>query len=304
MTTAVAENGLHPFQIIRKRRFWASLSMAALVAMLGLVMAVCSSCQSVPDDIIENRTPDNEDERQQFARLVKEADDLYAAQPRNEKRVRQSAAKFDEAVRISSVDQDMLWKGARANCWLAQYVTDKAERAAFAKTGISYAQTLLKLKTDSTEGLFYLAILSGLLADADRSYGLSAVNLMDESLRKIIDAGRDIEHGGAHRVLGTLLSDPELPGPPTSIGSLRNGKKELEAAVEKAPEWPENHLYLAKAEFRWASPEERNKPAIAQQARDRLNKYLLGPDCKAPAGYEFEFAQWQVKAREMLATNP
>lgn len=302
MTTAVADTGLHPFQLIRKRRFWASVSMAALVAMLGLVMAVCSSCQSVPDDVVENRTPDSEDERQQFARLVKEADEFYAAQPRNEKRVRQSAQKYAEAVRISSVDHDMLWKGARANCWLAQYLPDKAERAAFAKTGISYSQTLLKLKSDSTEGLFYLAVLSGLLADADRSYGLSAVNLMDESLRKIIDSGKDFEHGGAHRVLGTLLSDPELPGPPTSIGSLRNGKKELEAAVEKAPDWPENHLYLAKAEFLWAT--ERNKPAIAQQARDRLNKYLLGTEAKAPAGYEFEFKQWQSKAREMLAANP
>ena len=302
MTTAVADTGLHPFQLIRKRRFWASVSMAALVAMLGLVMAVCSSCQSVPDDVVENRTPDSEDERQQFARIVKEADELYAAQPRNEKRVRQSTQKFAEAVRISSVDHDMLWKGARANCWLAQYLPDKAERAAIAKTGISYSQTLLKLKSDSTEGLFYLAVLSGLLADADRSYGLSAVNLMDESLRKIIDSGKDFEHGGAHRVLGTLLSDPELPGPPTSIGSLRNGKKELEAAVEKAPDWPENHLYLAKAEFLWAA--ERNNPVIAQQARDRLNKYLLSSEAKAPAGYEFEFGQWQKKAREFLNANP
>lgn len=302
MTTAVADTGLHPFQLIRKRRFWASVSMAALVAMLGLVMAVCSSCQSVPDDVVENRTPDSDDERQQFARIVKEADELYAAQPRNEKRVRQSAAKFAEAVRISSVDYDMLWKGARANGWLAQYTTDKAERATLANTGISYSRTALKLKQNGTEALFYLAILSGLLSDADSSYGLSAVELMDECLRKIIDSGQDIEHGGAHRVLGTLLSDPRLPGPPTSIGSLRNGKKELEAAVEKAPDWPENHLYLAKAEFLWAA--ERNKPAIAQQARDRLNKYLLSSEAKAPAGYEFEFKQWQSKAREMLAANP
>ena len=302
MTTAVLETGLHPFQIIRKRRFWASVSMAALVAMLGLVMAVCSSCQSVPDDVVENRTPDNEDERQQFARLVKEADELYASQPRNEKRVRQSTAKFAEAVRISSLDYDMLWKGARANGWLAQYTTDKAERATLANTGISYCRTALKLKQNGTEALFYLAILSGLLSDADSSYGLSAVDLMDECLRKIIDGGQDIEHGGAHRVLGTLLSDTRLPGPPTSIGSLRNGKKELEAAVEKAPEWPENHLYLAKAEFLWAT--DKNRPAIAQQARDRLNKYLLNAEAKAPASHQFEFTQWQKLARELLAANP
>jgi hypothetical protein len=292
----------HPFDVIRRRRFWASVSMAALVAMLGLVMAVCSSCQSVPDTTLDGRKAGSDEERERFASLVKEADDLYATQPRSEKRVRLSATKYSEAIKISSIDYDALWKGARAHGWLAQYTTQSAERAKLAGTGVTYCRTALKLRPNATEGLFYLAILSGLLSDADSSYGLSAVNLMDESLRKIIESGADIEHGGAHRVLGTLLSDPRLPGPPTSIGSLRNGKVELEAAVEKAPDWPENHLYLAKAELLWAK--DKNKPAIAQKARDRLNKYLLRPDAKAPAGYEFEFAQWQSKARELLADNP
>lgn len=302
MSTAVVIREQHPFALVRRRRLLGFVGMALMLAMMGLVLGVCSSCQSVPTDTVEDRRPDSDDAQQHFARLVREADELYAAQPRNEKRVRQSVEKFAQAVRISSVDYDMLWKGARANGWLAQYVGDKAERATFANTGITYCRTALRLKQNGTEALFYLAILSGLLSDADSSYGLSAVNLMDESLRKIIESGADIEHGGAHRVLGTLLSDPRLPGPPTSIGSLRNGKKELETAVEKAPDWPENHLYLAKAEFLWAS--ERNKPAIAQQARDRLNKYLLGPEAKAPAGYEFEFTQWQKLARELLAGNP
>ncbi len=278
--------------------------MAALVSMMGLVLGVCSSCQSIDTTTMGDRRPQNEDEQQQFDRMVKEANGLYEVQPHNEARLKQVAAKYAEAMKLNSVDHETLWKAARACGWLAGYAAEKDECIAYAKTGVMYAQTVLKLKADSTEGLFYLAVLSGRLSEKDSSYGLDAVKVIDQNCRKIIESGRDVEHGGAHRVLGTLLSDPRLPGPPGNIGSLRNGKKQLDLAVEKAPDWPENHLYLAKAEFRWASPEERDKPEVAQQARERLNKYLLGPDAKAPVGYEFEFTQWQQIARELLAANP
>ena len=302
MSAGVTEQGLHPFQLMRKKRFWASVSMAALVAMLGLVMAVCSSCQSIDTTTLGDRKPKNEDEQQQFERLVKEANELYEIQPRNEARLKDVAAKYAEAMKLNSVDHDALWQAARACGWLAAYAADKEDKITYAKTGVLYAQTVLKLKADSTEGLYYLAVLSGLLADNDHAYGLDAVKLIDENCRKIIESGKDIEHGGAHRLLGAVLSNPDLPGPPTSIGSLRNGKKQLDLAVEKAPDWPENHLHLAAAEFLWAK--EREKPEFADKASGRLFKYLTGPEAKAPAGYEFEFKKWQAKAREMLAANP
>lgn len=302
MSTGVVEQGFQPFQIVRKKRFWASVSMAALLTMMGLVLGVCSSCQSIDTATLGGRKPQNEDEQQQFERLVKEANELYEVQPHNEARLKKVAAKYAEAMKLNSVDHDSLWQAARACSWLAGYAASKDDRITYAKTGVLYAQTVLKLKSNSTEGLYYLAVLSGLLADNDHAYGLDAVKLIDENCRKIIESGKDIEHGGAHRLLGAVLSNPDLPGPPTSIGSLRNGKKQLDLAVEKAPDWPENHLHLAAAEFLWAT--EREKPEFAQQARDRLNKYLLGPEAKAPKGYEQEFADWQRKARDLLAANP
>jgi hypothetical protein len=276
--------------------------MAVLVAMMGLVLAVCSSCASVPDDPLAERRPKNEDEQQQFERFVKEANELYEAQPHNEARLKKVAEKYSAAMKLNSVDHDTLWQASRACGWLAGYSANKEDRITYAKMGVMYAQTVLKLKADSTEGLYYLAVLSGLLADNDHAYGLDAVKLIDENCRKIIESGKDIDHGGAHRVLGAVLSNPDLPGPPTSIGSLRNGKKQLDLAVEKAPDWPENHLQLAAAEFLWAK--EREKPEVAQQAQDRLNKYLLGPDARAPKGYEQEFADWQERAKRLRAEQP
>lgn len=296
------DQGLHPFQLIRKRRFWAAVSMAVLVAMMGLVLAVCSSCASVPDEFIPDRKPQNEDEQQQYLRLVKEARELYDVQPHNEARLKKVAEKYSEAMKFNSVDHETLWQASRACGWLAGYAASKEDKIIYAKLGVLYATTALKLNADSTEGLYYLAVLSGLLADSDHAYGLDAVNLIDKNCRKIIESGKDIEHAGAHRVLGAMLSNPDLPGPPTSIGSLRNGKKQLDLAVEKAPDWPENHLHLAAAEFLWAK--EREKPEVATQARERLKKYLTGPDAKAPQGYEQEFADWQSRARKLLAANP
>jgi hypothetical protein len=276
--------------------------MAVLVTMMGLVLAVCSSCASVPDEFIPGRKPQNEDEQQQFERLVKEARELYEVQPHNEARMKKVADKYSAAMKLNSVDHDTLWQAARACGWLAGYAASKEDRITYAKMGVMYAQTVLKIKADSTEGLYYLAVLSGLLADNDHAYGLDAVKLIDENCRKIIESGRDIDHGGAHRVLGAVLSNPDLPGPPTSIGSLRNGKKQLDLAVEIAPDWPENHLHLAAAEFLWAI--EREKPEVATQARERLNKYLLGTDAHAPKGYEQEFTDWQARAKKLLAEQP
>jgi len=286
------------FQLMRQRRFWANMSLGVLLVAMGLVLGVCSSCQSVPDDPFAER-PLKPSDQESYSQLVAEGGKLFETQPRNEERLRASVAKFDEAMKLSTLEYETLWQGARSCSWLAAYAAKQADKIAFAKAGIKYAQTALKVKPDATEGLFYLAVLSGYLADNDHSYGMDAVSVIEANCKKLIEANLDIAKGGAHRMYGTLLL--RAPGPPTSIGSLRNAKKQLEAALNKAPDWPENHLYVAEMEFEWAK--DRNKPEFAKQARERLEKYLLAPGAQAPQGHAFEFTDWQAKARVLLDAN-
>src|SRR5690606_12193032 len=109
----------------------------------------------------------------------------------------------------------------------------------------------------------------------DNAYGLDAVKRIEEGMTKLIEREVNIANGGPWRALGVLQL--RAPGPPVSVGSLRNGKRNLERAVELAPEWPENHLYLAEAEFMWASDRD-GREDIKLQAQERLKKWLTGSD--------------------------
>ena len=287
------------FDLMRRRRFWANMGLGALLVLMGLVLGVCSSCQSVPEDTFKTTGPLTPDKVEDYGRLVAEGRDLYEAQPRNEERLRRSVSRFDQAMTLKSDDYDTLWQGARSCAWLAAYAGQKTDRVEFSKAGLRYAQTALKVKPAGTEGLFYFAVLSGRLGENDNSYGLDAVTKIEESCKKIIESGADVAYGGAHRVYGMLLL--RAPAPPTSIGSLRNARKQLEAALAKAPDWPENHLCAAEMEFAWAK--DREKPAFAAQARERLQKYLLAPEARTPQGHEFEFERWKEDALKLLAEN-
>jgi len=272
------------------------LVAAGLVCGIGLLLAVCASCRSIPTDTVEPGTGHDED---RFARYCAVARATFERQPRTIEGVTTSAKTYGDAIRIKSDDYETLWRAARTCAWLGTYLTDDEAREAQAKDGIRYTNTALKLRPTGTEALYYHAVNSGLLGDVSHSYGLDAVETIAEDCRAIIDSGADIDHGGAHRVYGLVLL--RAPGPPTSIGSLRNARKQLREAVARAPDWPENHLYLAEAEFEWAA--QKDDAASATEARERLEKYLLGEQAKAPAKAQYEFGVWKRKAQELLEAN-
>jgi hypothetical protein len=281
---------------LAKRKRVAGAVASVLLAIFAIALTLVSSCKSVPNDVLGTGTGGN---TETYALLVKEAADLYAQQPRNEERTRQCIQKYASAVKVKGDDYAMLVDASRAYVWLASYAADVAERVNFCKEGLKYTATAIKLQNEGPQALYYHAILSGRLGDNDHSYGLDAVGIIERNCKKIIELGTDLDNGGAHRVYGALLI--RAPGPPTSIGSLRNGRKQLELALEKAPEWPENHFWMAELEFKWAK--EKEKPEEAAKARERLDKYLLGATAKAPVDMQHEFTQWQADARKLLDEN-
>lgn len=276
-----------------------AVSAITAVAALAALLVFPAACKQVPEEVLHNNA-NKENNNVDPVPLAQDAEAAFEQTPRTLERVRISSSMFARALEYEKArSYDALWKAARTDAWLAGYSSDNVERERHARSGLVYANTALKLKPEGAEALFYHAVLAGFLGDLDNDYGLDAVSKIETNTKLLIERDQDVAHGGPWRVLGVLQL--RAPGPPVSIGSLRNGKKNLEKALEKAPDWPENHLYMAEAEFLWAK--EKDKPEFAQQARERLEKWLLGQQAAAPEGHEFEFADWQKKARALVETN-
>jgi hypothetical protein len=272
------------------------MNHARTILLVCAVALALGACRHVPNDVIKGKGGNG----QNHSQLVNEAREAYDLQPRSFETVRVSLDKFAEALKTHADDYEVLWQAGRAASWLGEFMPDRVARRPIIKEGIKYTNTALKLKPEGVEARFYHGVLAGMLGDVDHDYGLNAAKTVDEDMRLLAEKNADVSHAGPWRVLGVLQM--RAPGPPTSVGSLRNARKNLLAAVEKAPDWPENQLYCAEMEFAWAK--EKDAPQEAQSARDRLQKYLLGPEAKAPEGASYEFAQWQNTARELLKANP
>ena len=265
----------------------------AVVALLSLV-AFPVACRQVPNTTLNNS---NDTDEFDAAAMAEDAENAFNETPRTLERIRISASMYEKAfAKDEPRTYANLWKAARTCGWLAEYSPDEVERERFARDGLTYANTAIKQQPDGKEALFYHAVLAGFLGELDNSYGMDAVKKIEENMTALIEADFDIANGGPWRAYGVLQI--RAPGPPVSVGSLRNGRKNLEKALKKAPEWPENHLYMAEAEFMWAN--EKDKPDYADKARDRLEQWLLGDDAKAPEGYEFEFEHWKEEAKALL----
>jgi hypothetical protein len=294
-------------RVLRERlaSFLSTLALGLALTTSGLVLAVCSSCQSIPEgglDAAKGGDPER------FASLKLEAAGLYEMQPRTRDRVAQALAKHAEAAKISTSDYDQLWQAARVCSWLVEdrvwdkqrddYGPIRDEALAHVRLGLKFCNQALIVKPDGTEAIFYLATLSGRMGDLDTSFGLDAVSVIETRCKQLIDSGRGgFLQGAPHRVYGSLLF--EAPGPPASVGSLRNARKQFELALKAGPDWPENHLYVAMGDIEWGRDKGNNE--LVEAAKQRLRDKLLAPGVSAPAGYEYEFALWQAKARKLLA---
>src|SRR5207249_3143320 len=109
---------------------------------------------------------------------------LYAEQPRTLVRVTHAAQKLEQAARTLRDDYDALWLASQALAFLAEHETRPAFRKEAATRGIVLARHGRELKPDRVECHYWYGINVGLLADADRAYGLDAVGEMESALHR------------------------------------------------------------------------------------------------------------------------
>jgi tetratricopeptide (TPR) repeat protein len=259
-------------------------SRSALL-LLGTMVAVTCDCSSVKSV----RTADSQQpavvSTEEARKLRVEGLALYGQQPRGLVSVTKASRMLEQTARTLRDDYDAQWQAAQTLAFLAENETRAELRLEDARKGVVLARQARALKADGVEGQYWYALTVGMLANEDRSYGLSAVSEMETALKRAMELDERYDVAGPPRVLGILLL--RTPGPPASIGSPRKALRLLQHAVELFPDYPENYLYLAEA---------LRDNGRADEAKEALRKVLEAtpwPD------RQFESQQWKTAALKL-----
>lgn len=247
---------------------------------LILLLVLLTGC------ISKNRTIQPGSGPSQVDALATNADQIYATQPHTEANIAQAYALMDRAAR-GARDTDprryeYLWKTMRLTTWLADHVQESKQRSDYAKEGIDLGNTAVQLKEDGVEGHYYRAISVGLFARENELYGMDAMRQMQTEAMRAIDLDPSFDFAGPHRLLGALYL--RAPGPPTGVGSVIKSIRYLKNAVEMAPDYPPNTLFLAEAYI---------KNGQNSDADALLSKLLQSP---LSIGDDLEKEEWREEA--------
>lgn len=255
--------------------------LCVLPVLAGLLLG---SCTAVPKD--RARGSGERLTVEQVAEWARRGEAAYEVDPRTRAAVDEAYAALTRAARVRLDDYDLLWKAARAAAWLADAERGRPPQVQFARAGIEFANSALAVRAGGAEALYYRAMNTGLLADADHSYGLDAMASMVKDLDSSIAADERFDRAGAHRLIGILYT--RAPGPPSGVGSLRKALKHLRRADELFAHDAENLLYLGEAEA---------EDGNAGAARGHLGAAV---DAAPVPGRTAEQETWRREARERL----
>lgn len=253
---------------------------------LVVVLAFLSGCGISTTRVLEGTGPRGAEPSE----LALRAEEAFAVRPREVEKVREAFQAMGGAVRATqpsdSARHRYASRAARFAVWLAGH-TEGGTSEAYADSAVVLANTALRADSSRVEPYYWRAIASGLYARHNRlTAGRDAMSRIREDATAAIRIDPTFEHGGPHRVLGTLYL--RAPGPPTGVGSLRRALHHLEQAREIAPEHPENLLPLAEAYL------EAGRRADAEALLEKLL------ESEIPYGDEEERTDWRTEATELL----
>jgi hypothetical protein len=143
---------------------------------------------------------------------------------------------------------DLACEYARACYNLADWATNKSERAEIAHNGIAACQRALSF-TNCAALHYYLGLNQGQLAQAETLHGLRLVGQMEHEFQTAVDLDAHFDFAGPKRSLGLLYRD--APGWPLSIGNRKSALENLQSAAALAADDPENILNLAETYLKW-----------------------------------------------------
>jgi tetratricopeptide (TPR) repeat protein len=158
---------------------------------------------------------------------------------------------FQEAqARYQNVpgETTVAWQFARACFDLAEFATNKTERAFVAEQGIAACQQAIARESNSAPAHYYFGMNLGQLAQTKRLTALRLVGQMQREFARARDLDERFDWAGPDRNLGLLYADAPTIG---SIGSRARAREHLKRAADLAPQYPENRLNLIEAYLKW-----------------------------------------------------
>jgi tetratricopeptide (TPR) repeat protein len=201
--------------------------------------------------------------------------------------------KFQEAkVRYEKAagETEAAWAFGRACFDLAEFATNKTERASLAEQGMAACQRAIGLNSNSAPAYYYLGMDLGQLARTRRLSALRLVSQMEREFMRARDLDEHFDWAGPDRNLGLLYRD----APPfASVGSRTKAREHLKRAVELAPGYPENRLNLIETYLSWHEP---------NNARSQLTALEdLWPSARTNftgKGWAASWADWEQRLRQ------
>jgi len=182
-------------------------------------------------------------------------------------------------------------KFARACFELAEFATNKTERALLADQGISACQQALAREPKSGPGHYYLGLNLGQLA---RTKGLSALKLvpqMQQEFKRALGLDAQLDWAGPDRNLGLLYFNAPAIG---SIGSRVKARAHFTHAVELAPTYPGNRLNLIEAYLQWRELSNAKSELTALEAAWPIARTNLVGEAWAPS-----WADWEARLKKL-----
>jgi len=153
------------------------------------------------------------------------------------------------SYRKEPTNVEAAWQYARACFDLADFATNRSQRAVLAEQGIGACRQALVRDSNSAPSHYYLGLNLGQLA---RTRMLGALRLVNEMEKEFTTAGllnSNLDYAGPDRVLGLLYRDAPTLG---SIGNRVKARERLQRARDLAPQFPENGLVLIESELKWS----------------------------------------------------
>ncbi len=236
-----------------------SLSCIGLIGLLvsGLAPASLSAATSQPD------VPPTPTETQYFQIRFKESRKQHLENPNDGARAMAYArAAFD---------------------W-ADFSDGDKSRAQIARPAIQVCRRFLEAPEHAAEAHYYLALNLGQLARTQWLGALKIVREMEERLLTAQQLNPKLDHAGVYRALGRLYF--RAPRWPTSIGNRKKAETQLRQAIQHAPKYPGNHLFLVEMLI------DRNK---LKAARTAAQAYV---ELVPTARQELSDDYWQLSWRE------
>lgn len=185
---------------------------------------------------------------------------------------------------------------ARAAFEWAEFSRHDEARADLAQRGQDAARRALTREETNAAAHYWLGMNLGQMARTKSLGALKLVREMETEFLRAISLDEHIVFGGPDRTLGMLYRD--APGWPTSIGSKKKARQQLDRAAQLHPEFPENQLVLLESFEQWGDKRDFDRQfQTVEKTLAQSRAQFSGADWEASwADWEKQFAALQAKS--------